>query len=129
MASAVVFASDVGTLYINHPFWKHEDFLIIIVGATPAHIRVSRIAGDIYVNLNPALTKPAPSGLLSREQASFDIDAMVYILMEVHPNLFAKCNQQDFFKNVNEAKTTLPDYPTISDEAMAKALDIIQKQK
>ena len=51
----------------------------------------------------------APSGKLTREQAAFDIDALVYTLGEVHPDLFATCRQADFFRAVNRAKATLPD--------------------
>lgn len=66
---------------------------------------------SVYSFKNPdsTLLKIAQSGQLSREQAIFDIDALVYALNQVHPDMFSGCNQIDFFQEVNRIKNALSD--------------------
>lgn len=56
-----------------------------------------------------SLLRRAESGLLSREQARHDLDALVYTLSEVHPDMFHALSQDRFFKAVEQAATSLPD--------------------
>lgn len=67
---------------------------------------------NIFVNPNPALIKVADSGKLTKEQAVFDIDALIYSISEVHPDMFHVCNHDEFFRAVNQAKKSMPDSVT-----------------
>ena len=51
-------------------------------------------------------------GKLSKAQARFDVDALVYTLGEIHPDLFSACRQEDFFRAVNKVKYEMPDSVT-----------------
>lgn len=108
-AKDIVFSSDIDTLRIKLDTWQSKDFTILSTNGNKAPVKVTRISENIYEYPNPALLKRAPSGLLSREQAEFDINALVYGLSEVHPDIFSVCRQEDFFKAVNKAINTLPD--------------------
>lgn len=63
----------------------------------------------------------SPTGRLSRKQALFDIDALIYTISEVHPNMFAVCGQDRFFSAVNRVKRSLPDSLTRPELFMAVA--------
>lgn len=110
IASEVVFVSDKDTLVIdNLKEWESFDFVILTNEGDSAHVRVDRKAANPFENPNPGLLKVANSGRLSKEQAEFDIDALVYGLSQVHPDIFSVCKQEDFLRAVNHAKATLPD--------------------
>ena len=47
--------------------------------------------------------------MLCKEQAVSDIDSLVFAVSEIHPNMFAVCQQDEFMKMVSEIKQTLPD--------------------
>lgn len=47
--------------------------------------------------------------ILTRAQAISDIDTLVYILSEVHPNIYSSCTQTDFLQTVDDVKNKLPD--------------------
>lgn len=51
----------------------------------------------------------SPNGLLPRKQAQFDVDALIYTLGEVHPNMFSVCEQSELFQSVNRVKRQIPD--------------------
>lgn len=109
-ADEITFVSDLDTLVINGlEEWQSHYFDIITAAGDTSHVRVHRVPSNPYENPDPELLKVAPSGMLSREQAEFDIDALVYTLSQVHPNIFAECRQADFFRAVNEAKASLAD--------------------
>lgn len=40
------------------------------------------------------------------------MDALVYTLGEIHPDLFSACRQEDFFRAVNKVKDEMPDSVT-----------------
>lgn len=112
-ANEVVFMSDVDTLVINNlKEWGSFDFDIITGTADTSHVRVTRTAINAFENPNPELLKIAPSGNLTKEQASFDIDALIYALSQVHPDIFSVCKQEDLLRAVNKAKASLPDSVT-----------------
>lgn len=112
-AREVVFISDVDTLVINNlREWESFDFDIITNAADTSHVRVTRTAINIFENPTPQLLKKAPSGNLTREQASFDIDALIYALSQVHPNMYSVCRQEDLLRAVNKAKASLTDSVT-----------------
>ncbi|MDE5693817.1 MAG: hypothetical protein K2I09_07870 [Duncaniella sp.] len=105
----IIFTSDIDTLRITLDVWKSKDFTIISDKGGKAPVRVIRISDNIYENPDPRLLKRAKSGMLSREQAIFDINALVYGLSEVHPDMFSVCRQEDFFRAVNSAIQSMPD--------------------
>ncbi|MGI6222866.1 MAG: hypothetical protein ACOYJG_04590 [Prevotella sp.] len=47
--------------------------------------------------------------ILSKDEACADLDSLIYTISEVHPNMFAACNQGDLFNLVDEAKKNMPD--------------------
>lgn len=108
-ARETVFASDVDTMRIVLDEWQSKDFDILTAEGDTAHVRVSRTATNPFENPSPRIKSVSPSGLLSREQAAFDIQALVYALSQVHPDLFSVCSQEDFFLAINTATATLPD--------------------
>lgn len=90
-AKEIIFTSDIDTLRITLDVWQSKDFTIISDKGSKAPVRVTRISENIYENPNPRLRKRAKSGMLSREQAIFDINALIYGLSEVHPDMFSVC--------------------------------------
>lgn len=108
-AATVTFASDVDTFTVRLDEWQSADFGILTSRGDTALVRVSRRAADPFVSPDPRLLDVAASGLLSRRQAAFDIDALVYALSEIHPDMFSVCRQADFMRAVREAKASLPD--------------------
>lgn len=112
-ASEVVFVSDKDTLVVdNLNEWDSFDFVMLTNEGDSAHVRVNRNAINPFENPNPRLLKVADSGKLSKEQAVFDIDALIYGLSQVHPDIFSVCKQEDLFRAVNYAKSSLPDSVT-----------------
>lgn len=108
-AKEIVFTSDVDTLRISLDVWQSKDFTIISGEGKKAPVRVTRISENIYEYPDPCMLKRGKSGMLSREQAEFDLNALVYGLSEVHPDMFSVCRQEDFFRAVNKAVQSLPD--------------------
>ena len=109
-ASRVVFISDKDSIVIdNLKDWESFDFVILNNKSDSAEVRVTRKALNPFENPNPELLKIAPSGKLSRQQAIFDIDALIYGLSQVHPDIFSVCKQEDLLRAVNKAKESLPD--------------------
>lgn len=108
-AREVVFASDVDTLKIVLEEWQSQDFDILTAAGDTARVRVTRTAANPFENPDPQFKTVSPSGMLSREQAGFDIKALVYSLGEIHPDLFSVCSQTDFFRAVHSAIASLPD--------------------
>lgn len=109
-ASEVIFVSDKDTLVIdNLKEWNSFDFVMLTEKGDSAHVKVNRNAVNPFENPNPELLKVASSGKLSKKQAIFDIDALIYGLSQVHPDIFSVCKQEDLFRAVNHAKASLPD--------------------
>lgn len=109
-AAEVVFTSDRDTLVIdNLREWESFDFIMLTNEGDSARVRINRNATNPFENPNPKLLKVADSGKLFKEQAEFDIDALIYGLSQVHPDIFSVCKQEDLFRAVNNAKLSLPD--------------------
>ena len=109
-AREVVFASDIDTLAITlDRTWQSKDFIIVSADGKTGPVRVTRMSDNIYEDPNPLLLKRASSGLLSKEQADFDIRALIYAVSEIHPSMFSVCSQVDFFRAVDNTIATLPD--------------------
>lgn len=60
-------------------------------------------------NPSDELLKKSDSGLLSKQQAIFDIASLVFSIGEIHPDMFSVCKQEDFFKTLNDIEEKLPD--------------------
>ena len=46
---------------------------------------------------------------MTKEQAIYDINALIYTISEVHPNMYAMCNQGEFMSRVNAIEQEMPD--------------------
>ncbi len=108
-ASTVSFVSETDTATVEVGLWQSAPLDILMANGDTAHVLVRRYAADPYADPDPALVTVAPSGLLSREQVQFDIDALIYTLDQVHPDIFSVCRQADLMRAVNDAKKSLPD--------------------
>lgn len=82
-AKNITFATDTDTLNITLDEWQSKDFIILTAKGDTARVRVNCTAANPYENPDPALLKKAPSGILSRKQAEFDINALVYSLSQI----------------------------------------------
>lgn len=112
-AEIIGFVSDKDSLFIdNLKEWESFDFVIVTDKGDSANVRIDRVSANSFENPNPRLLKVADSGKLSKEQALFDIDALIYGLSQIHPDIFSVCRQIDFFRVLNDAKKSLPDSVT-----------------
>ena len=108
-ARHVVFFSPTDTLEFRLEKGQTRDFVVLTPAGDSAFTRIVAVSANPLEDPPERIRSGPPGGRLSREQAAFDIDALVYTLGEVHPDLFATCRQADFFRTVNRAKATLPD--------------------
>lgn len=112
-AERIGFVSDRDSLFIdNLKEWESFDFVIVTDKGDSANVRIDRVSANSFENPNPRLLKVADSGKLSKEQALFDIDALIYGLSQIHPDIFSVCRQIDFFRVLNDVKKSLPDSVT-----------------
>lgn len=109
MAKDIVFASDIDTLRITLDKLQSKSFQIVNAKGDTANVKVIRISDNPYEEPDSDLTRVSSSGLLSREQAAFDIKALIYNLNEIHPDIFSVCRQEDLLNAVNRAINSLPD--------------------
>lgn len=116
--AAVTFMSGIDTLTVNLDEWSHKDITVMTVEGDSAHVRINRRAANPYENPDPALLKRAPSGLLSPEQAKFDIGALFYTISEVHPNMYSVAGQISLLSAINRASESITD--SISVEELYK---------
>lgn len=117
-AAAVTFMSGIDTLTVNLDEWSHKDITVMTVEGDSAHVRINRRAANPYENPDPALLKRSPSGLLSPEQAKFDIGALFYTISEVHPNMYSVAGQISLLSAINRASESITD--SISVEELYK---------
>ncbi|MBD5350132.1 MAG: hypothetical protein HDR89_04525 [Bacteroides sp.] len=109
-AKEIIFISDRDTLKIDQlKEWETFDFAMVTNEGDTANVRVERMAANPFENPSPQLLKVSPSGILTKSQAQFDIDAMIYTLSQVHPDIFSTCSKAELFQAVNRAKAALPD--------------------
>lgn len=109
MAKDIVFASDIDTLKISLEKLQSKSFQIVNARGDTANVKVIRISENPYEEPDSDLIRVSPTGLLSREQAAFDIKALIYNLNEIHPDIFSVCRQEDLLNAVNRAINSLPD--------------------
>lgn len=108
-ASEVKFISDIDSIIVRLDEWKSMDFNILTQKGDTARVRVRRVSSSPFDNPDPEFLKVAPSGKLTREQAQFDIMALIYTLNQVHPDIFSVCGQAELMGAVNDAVKALPD--------------------
>lgn len=108
-AAEIKFVTDVDSIVMRLDEWKSMDFDILTQAGDTAHVRVRRTSVSPFDNPDPELLKVAPSGKLTKEQAEFDISALIYTLNQVHPDIFSVCGQANLMKAVNSAVNALPD--------------------
>ena len=113
-ASQIAFLSNCDTLLLdNLKEWSSHDFVMLTSTGDSAHVRITRNAANPFENPNPELLTIPRSGMLSKRQAEFDLDALIYGLNQVHPDIFSICKQADLMQSLNRAKATLPDSLTL----------------
>lgn len=89
------------------------DFVVLTAEGDSAFTRVRWESANPLEEPSAEMLRRGPGGKLSKEQARFDVDALVYALGEIHPDLFSVCRQEDLFRAVNRVKDGMPDSVTV----------------
>ena len=108
----VVFRSKIDTIRFNVAKEGCYDFVVVTHQGDSAMTRIKWVSANPLEEPSRDMLKRSAGGLLSKKQAQFDIDALVYTLSEVHPDMFSVCRQSEWFKSVNRVKQQLPDSVT-----------------
>lgn len=106
----VMFESRIDSITFDIDKGGCYDFVVVTNQGDSAMTRIQWVSANPLEEPSQEMLKRPASGLLSKKQAQFDIDALVYTLSEVHPNMFAACGQSDFFEAVAEVKQQIPDF-------------------
>lgn len=85
------------------------DFVVVTAEGDAAFTRVVKAPGNPYAGPPGQMTQRLPDGRLTRARATFDINALVYALSQIRPDLSAVCRQEDLMRAVAQAKAALPD--------------------
>ena len=125
-SGCVTFMSGIDTLTVTLDEWSHRDITVLTAEGDSAHVRINRRAANPYENPDPELLRRAPSGLLSPEQAKFDLDALFYTINEVHPDMYSEVDQSELHSAIKSASDNMTD--SISVEELYKiAAPIVAK--
>ncbi|ADV42766.1 S41 family peptidase [Bacteroides helcogenes] len=108
-AKNIVFRSSTDTLSFKLEEGKAFDFIVLTNENDSAFTRVEWVSDNPLQNPPKRLLGLSATGKMSREQAVFDIDALVYNLSEIHPDMYAQCGMGEFMHAVAEVKSALPD--------------------
>lgn len=108
----VMFRSSVDSLTFDIAKEGCYDFVVVTNKGDSALTRIQWVSANPLEEPSQDMLKRTAGGLLSKEQAHFDIDALIYTLGEVHPNMFSVCGQSDFFQSVARVKEQIPDSVT-----------------
>ena len=109
-ARTVTFISDIDTINITGlDIYQSADFVVVTASGDTAVTRVVRIPEVLYENPPVRLRRQDGSVRLSREQASFDLDALKYALSQIHPDIYSVVGQEKLLTAFNDAKHSLPD--------------------
>lgn len=108
-ARHVTFCSKTDTLSFTLNEGDVYDFVILNAAGDSAYTRVKWVTNNPLQNPPKEMLGLSPTGRMSRHQAVFDINALVYTLNEVHPNMYAQVGMEDFMQHVERAKASLPD--------------------
>ena len=125
-SGSVTFMSGIDTLTVTLDEWSHRNITVLTAEGDSAHVRINRRASNPYENPDPELLRRAPSGLLSPEQAKFDLDALFYTINEVHPDMYSEVGQSELHSAIKSASDNMTD--SISVEELYKiAAPIVAK--
>ncbi len=108
-AKHVMFRSDVDSIAFDVKKDGIYDFVVLDSKNDSAFTQVRWESLNPFEQPSKSLLKLSPSGKLSKEQAQFDIDALVHTLNEVHPDMFSVCGMDAFMSMANKIKIELPD--------------------
>ncbi|MDE7411114.1 MAG: hypothetical protein K2M94_03655 [Paramuribaculum sp.] len=108
-AGEISFSSDIDTVTIKLNHWESAMLQITNADNDSAFIHIYRRAVNPYENPPLDIQTVASSGMLTRQQAIFDIDALIDGISNVHPDMFSVCKQTEFFHAVNKLKQSIPD--------------------
>lgn len=108
-AKHVMFRSDVDSIAFDVKKDGIYDFVVLDSKKDSAFTQVRWESLNPFEEPSESLLKLSPSGKLSKEQAQFDIDALVHTLNEVHPDMFSVCGMDAFMSMANKIKKELPD--------------------
>lgn len=135
-AHRVTYKSDTDSLTFNIMEDGVYDFVVLKNGRDsafqqirwiPVEKLISRRKREEATRTNPLenpdkeAVRMSPTERMSRQQARFDIDALIYTISETHPNMFAVCGQDRFMSAVDSMKRCLPDSLTRAELYMAVA--------
>lgn len=108
-AGKVMFRSRIDSITFNVEKGGVYDFAVLTQKGDSALTRIQWVSSNPFEEPSPEMLHRSPGGRLSRAQAQFDIDALIYTLGEVHPNLFSVCGQNELFQAVDSVKRQIPD--------------------
>lgn len=79
---------------LKNNFEKTLSALLLIVMCLYAHRSYAQMVNMTPYDLPvPDSLRLVSDGKMTKEQAVYDLESLVYTLSEVHPNMFAMCNQ------------------------------------
>lgn len=108
-AKKVTFRSPIDSISFDITQNSCYDFVVVTHKGDSAMTRIQWVSANPLEEPSENMLQRSPNGLLSRKQAQFDVDALIYTLGEVHPNMFSVCEQSELFQSVNKVKRQIPD--------------------
>lgn len=108
-AKKVMFRSDIDSISFDIAKNSYYDFVVVTHKGDSAMTRIQWVSANPLEEPSEDMLQHSPNGLLSKKQAQFDLDALIYTLGEVHPNMFSVCEQSELFRSVNLVKQQIPD--------------------
>lgn len=88
--------------------WDATDIAIVTPSGDTAHTRIVRTPINIYTNPPKELLK-INNGFITREQAKFDINSLLYALLDIHPDIFSVAGHKKIMSAFTETLGNLPD--------------------
>lgn len=105
----VMFRSTIDSITFDIAKGEHYDFVVVTNKGDSAMTQIQWVSENPLEEPSQDILKRSANGLISKKQALFDIDALIYTLSEVHPNMFSICTQSDFFQSLAMMKEQIPD--------------------
>lgn len=108
-AKKVMFRSGIDSISFDITKNSCYDFVVVTHKGDSAMTRIQWVSANPLEEPSEDMLQRSSNGLLSKKQAQFDLDALIYTLGEVHPNMFSVCEQSELFRSVNMVKQQIPD--------------------
>ncbi len=89
--------------------WQPTDIAVVTEKGDTAVTRVLRMPENIYNNPPETILKRGNGCMLSKEQAQFDVNALLSALNEIHPDLYFQTSQTEILDKYNEILEAIPD--------------------